>query len=347
MNIYYFLGAILGALIFYLDSRFSQKRKTNWGIIPFASVTFGAWVYLSPLQGNYLDIIYYIVSLIVTFMVIKFIRPLGHSAYENYQQLQNEGDNKFSALIKSIYMFLLASCLVLGFFIDIRIFLLAFVLTFVFQLLQNTPKKRFLKYQKSLATSKIRSIAMGLVEVEGRITAGTQMRSQLGGKNCYGSFYAEYAISKDKDGKKSYRLINSKNVIHNFTLTDDTGSIKVVCDPEFFIHTGIQPHSDFESGSTRYKEYIIEGNKSYLLIGTADSDNGTPIITRKPPHHLLGISPSEYVVRWNKTGPFRRNLVITTLVALVLIAFIFITPLEYHNGLLTLHFNQISFLGGN
>lgn len=235
----------------------------------------------------------------------------------------------------------------LGFFVDIRIFLLAFVLTIVFYLLENTPQKRFLKYQKSLATSKIRSVAMGLVEVEGKITAGTQLRSQLGSKSCYGSFYSEYAISKDKEGKKSYRLINSKSVIHNFTLTDNTGSINVVCEPEHFIYAGLQPHSDFESGSTRYKEYIIEGNKRYLLIGTVDSDNGTPFITRKPPHHLLGLSPSEYVTHWNNTGPFRRNLAITVAIALILVAFVFITPMEYHNGLLTLHFNQISFLGGN
>lgn len=346
MNIYYFLGAILGALIFYLDNRFSQKKKTNWGIIPFISIVWGAWVYISPQKGDYLDIIYYAVILIVAFLIIKFVRRLSNSAYAHYQKLQNEGDTKFSASIKSIYMFLLAGSLMLGFFIDIRIFFLAFVLTIVFYLLENTPEKRFLKYQKNLATSKIRSIAMGLAEIEGKITAGTQLRSQLGGKSCYGSFYSEYAISKNKEGKKSYRLIKSKNVIHDFTLTDDTGSIKVVCDPEHFVFAGLQPHSDFESGSIRYKEYIIEGNKSYLLIGTVDSDNGTPIITRKPPHHLLGLSPSAYVTRWNKTGPFRRNLVITISIALILVAFVFITPMEYHNGLLTLHFNQISFLGG-
>lgn len=79
MNIYFFLGAILGALIFFLDNKFSQKKKTNWGIIPFLSVIFGAWVYLSPLQGDYFDLIYYTVILIVTFIVIKFIKKLSDS----------------------------------------------------------------------------------------------------------------------------------------------------------------------------------------------------------------------------------------------------------------------------
>ncbi|UBX47709.1 hypothetical protein LDO51_10915 [Providencia alcalifaciens] len=343
MNIYYFLGAALGGILFYIDSKYSKKRKLNWGAIPFFAVLFGAWVTISPEPDEYIKYFFYAASVGAAFAASRIIVGITSSAYIRYQRLQNEGSSKFTALLKTLVGTALAICLGVGFFIDIRIFFVAFVLVFVFNFIENTPQKRFLKFQKNLATSKIRSIAMGLVEVEGKITSGTEVKSQLGNRSCYGSFYYEYSISKDKEGKKSYTLQDSKTQLHDFTITDDTGSVKVICEPDYFVHIGLIPHQDFESGNRRYKEYLLESGKSYLLIGSADSENGKMVITRKAPHMLLGVSPSDYVTRWNKSAPMRRNIGVTAMIAAILIALILMTPVSYRDGYLTLYFNQISF----
>ncbi|HGN1706012.1 TPA: hypothetical protein ACKRTE_001879 [Providencia rettgeri] len=345
---YFLLGAAIGALILFIDNTLSVNKKVNWGIIPFISVACGMWYSLSPSQGDYGSIIYYIVILAITFFISRNVVKASKVGYQRYQRLQNEGSSKFSAFLKVCVGMLLATCLFSGFFIDMRIFFIAFVLVFVFKAIENTPTKRFLKFQKNLATSKIRSIAMGLVEVEGKITAGTEIKSQLGNKTCYGSFYFEYSISKDKEGRKSYTLQDSKSRMHSFTLTDDTGSVKVECDPDYFVYPGLKPHMDIESGNRRYTEYLLEAKNSYLLIGTADAnEKGEPMIIRKAPHMLLGISPSDYVDRWNKTSPLRRNLTITVIIALLLIGFILITPMDYQNGQLNMYFNQTFLFGNN
>lgn len=343
---YFLLGAAVGSVILFINHHFSVNKKMTWAVIPFFSMAFGMWVSISPTQGDYPRIIYYAIIMAITLFVSRRLVQVTQAGLKTYQRLQNEGASKFVALIKVVLGTLLATCLMAGFFIDMRLFFLAFVLTFVFKFIENTPTKRFLKFQKNLATSKIRSVAMGLVEVEGKITAGTEIKSELGNKNCYGSFYFEYSISKNKDGKKSYTLQKSSHRMHNFTLTDDTGSINVECDPDYFVYPGLSPHVDMESGNRRYTEYILDSKTSYLLIGTADSDeNGKPIIIRKAPHFLLGISPSNYVVSWNKAQPLRRNLALTVIFALLLIGTIIITPMDYQAGQLRMHFDQISWLG--
>ncbi|HEQ1859031.1 TPA: hypothetical protein ACS7ZY_002316 [Providencia alcalifaciens] len=342
MNIYYFLGAALGGILFYLDRKYSKKRKLSWGIILFTAVLFGAWETISPQPGEYEYYFFYAVAVGMAFAASRILVGITESAYDSYQRLQKEGSSKFTALLKTLVGTALAGCLTMGFFIDIRLFFVAFVLLFVLSIIQNTPEKRFLKFQKNLATSKIRSIAMGLVEVEGKITSGKEVKSKLGNRSCYGAFYYEYSISTDKEGKKSYTLRDSSAQLHNFTLTDDTGSVNVVCDPDYFVHTGLSPHMDYESGNRRYKEYLLEGGTSYLLIGSADSENGKVVITRKAPHMLLGVSPSDYVTSWNKSAPMRRNIGVTAMIAAILIALILMTPVSYRDGYLTLHFNQIS-----
>ncbi|WP_369311918.1 hypothetical protein [Providencia rettgeri] len=342
---YYLLGASIGALIFFLDNKFSLNKKINWGAIPFLSIAFGAWHNISPHQGDYAVIAYYLVILAISYFVIRNLVLVSKRAHKEYIRLQNEGTNKFNALVKVTFIGLLLSCLFSGFFIDTRIFFIAFALLFVFKALENTPKKRFLKFQKNLATSKIRSVAIGLAEVEGTITSQTEITSKLGHKSCIGSFYYEYSISKDKEGKKSYHLQNSQARLVDFTITDDTGSISVSCDPDYFVYTGIEPHIDREDGNRRYTEYLIEKNVRYLLIGSVTAENGKLIMTRKPPHYLLGLSTADYVVKWNILSPLRRNAVITVCLALLVIATLLITPISYQNGYLTFHFEQISFWG--
>lgn len=352
MLIYFFIGCAVGALIYFLRSKRTQKKKNNLGIVPFLGIAFatGNYLFFSRENGlypsgedsivNLISCIAFVVILIFSYGISNHIGNIGEKAIKNYHQLQMEGESKFSALVNTIFISLLLLCLSFGFFIDHRLFFLSFVLMFVYQVVKRTPEKRFLRFQKILATSKIRSLAIGLVEIEGKITAGKKLISRLGKKECYGYFYYEYDVSKDKEGKKSYHQSFCEKKINNFTMTDDTGSIQVLAADNPLVHLGIEPHQDLEYNNKRFKEYILGSDTTYLLIGNAESINGEVVITRKEPHYLLGLSPQDYVARWNKARPFRRNSTIIVIIALFIIFSILVIPMDYQNGILTLYFNN-------
>lgn len=354
MLIYFFIGCAVGALIYFLRSKRPQKKKNSLSIVPFLGIAFAAGNYLFFSRGtdvypsgedsvvNLISGIAFAVILLFAYGISTHIANIGEKAIKNYHQLQNEGTSKFSALINTVFVSLLLLSLSFSLFIDQRLFFLSFVLMFVYQIVRRTPEKRFLRFQKILATSKIRSLAIGLVEIEGKITAGKILNSRLGKKECYGYFYYEYDISTDKEGKKSYQQTLCEKKINNFTMTDDTGSIQVLAADTPFIHFGIKPHQDFESNSKRFKEYILDKNTTYLLIGDAESVNGEVVITRKAPHYLLGLSPQDYIVSWNKARPLRRNATIIVILALFVIFSILVIPMEYQDGILTLYFNNTS-----
>ncbi|MBG3081838.1 hypothetical protein I4632_16670 [Proteus mirabilis] len=351
---YFFIGCAVGVLIYFLRSKRTQKKKNSLSIIPFLGIAFAAGKYLffsretnlypsgEDSVVNLISGIAFSVILLFAYGISTHIANIGEKAIKNYHQLQNEGNSKFSALINTVFISLLLLSLSFSLFIDQRLFFLSFVLMFVYQIVKRTPEKRFLRFQKILATSKIRSLAIGLVEIEGKITAGKILSSRLGQKECYGYFYYEYDISTDKEGKKSYHQTLCEKKIHNFTMSDDTGSIQVLAEDTPFVHLGIKPHQDLEYNNKRFKEYILGANTTYLLIGHAESINGEVVITRKAPHYLLGLSPQDYVVSWNKARPFRRNATTIVIIALFVILSILVIPMDYQNGILTLYFNNTS-----
>ncbi|MEQ4922508.1 hypothetical protein [Proteus hauseri] len=355
MLIYFFIGCTVGAFIYFLRSKRTKKKENSLSIIPFLGIAFATGNYLffsretdfypigKDSTVDFISCIAFAVILLFAYGISNHIANIGEKAIKNYHQLQSEGESKFTALINTVFISLLLLCLSFGFFIDQRLFFLSFVLMFVYQFVKRTPEKRFLRFQKILATSKIRSLAIGLVEIEGKITAGKILTSRLGKKECYGYFYYEYNISKDKEGKKSYHQTHCEKKINNFTMTDDTGSIQVLAADTPFVHLGIEPHQDLEYNNKRFKEYILESKTTYLLIGHAEAINDEVVITRKEPHYLLGLSPQDYVVRWNNARPLRRNLSITVIIALFFIFSILVIPMDYQNGILTLDFNNTSF----
>ncbi|HGN2346717.1 TPA: hypothetical protein ACKR1W_001108 [Proteus mirabilis] len=355
MLIYFFIGCTVGALIYFLRNKRHQGKKNSLSIIPFLGFVFAAGNYLffsretdRYLQGedsivNLISCIAFAVILLFAYGISTHIAHIGEKAIKNYHQLQSEGNSKFSALINTIFISLLLLSLSFSLFFDQRLFFLSFVLMFVYQIAKRTPEKRFLRFQKILATSKIRSLAIGLVEIKGKITAGKILNSRLGKKECYGYFYYEYDISRDKEGKKSYHQTFCEKKISNFTMTDDTGSIEVIVEDKPFVRLGIKPHQDLESNNKRFKEYILSPDTTYLLIGSAQAINDQVVITRSAPHYLLGLSPQEYVVHWNKARPLRRNLIITVIIALFVIFSILVIPMDYQNGILTLYFNTSGF----
>ncbi|MBS3073070.1 hypothetical protein J4477_04510 [Candidatus Pacearchaeota archaeon] len=142
---------------------------------------------------------------------------------------------------------------------------------------------------EGLATSKIRSLAMGLVEIFGKVELIKKFSSPFSKTDCV---YCRYTIEEYRQQGKSSSWVMIKNGIlkENFYLKDATG--KVLVDPtkaEFDIpmnyetralSPGIQKFLEANSikhttffglgrKSLRFREYLIKPNQDLFIIGTA------------------------------------------------------------------------------
>lgn len=104
---------------------------------------------------------------------------------------------------------------VMGFFAGVSSFYKGFLLLKKKRLIENTP------------TSKIRSIAMGLVEVYGKVVPYNEnlLMSQFSKKKCV---YYRYIVEELRGGKsKNWETIQKSEEAVPFYLQDDTGSVLV------------------------------------------------------------------------------------------------------------------------
>jgi len=124
------------------------------------------------------------------------------------------------------------------------------------------------RLMENIPTSKIRALAMGLVEIYGDVvSAGTLLTSPLTKKSCV---YYHYMVQKYKKPtkKQSGRWVTVQTEIKSiqFYLQDDTG--KVLVDPT---KASIEISADNQKtdGDTRYVECLIEPNNQLYIMGTA------------------------------------------------------------------------------
>ncbi|MFL7768715.1 hypothetical protein AAD017_02310 [Proteus terrae] len=71
MLIYFFIGCAIGALIYFLRSKRTQKKKNNLGIIPFLGISFAA--------GNYLFFREEMAFILVVKTLLSILSPVLHS----------------------------------------------------------------------------------------------------------------------------------------------------------------------------------------------------------------------------------------------------------------------------
>jgi hypothetical protein len=142
------------------------------------------------------------------------------------------------------------------------------------------------KLIEDIPTSKIRSLAMGLSEINGRVIKGAEiLKGPLTQKDCV---YYKYTVEEYRGGKHSHWVtIESAEKGVHFFLQDETGAvlvdpqkaeIEVPMDlmtynkPDFFhLSVNILPGVGFSIGEPRrrYTEWNIEPNDILYILGTA------------------------------------------------------------------------------
>jgi len=152
---------------------------------------------------------------------------------------------------------------------------------------------------EDIPTSKIRSIAMGLVEINGKAHPAKKeiMKSPLTGKECvYYRYMVEKYVQSGKHGHWS--TVKTGNSTEPFFVQDETG--KVMVDPQHAeVHVPMSYHSQSQWGkdpepvvkrflekenirfegrlfgtnyTMRYREWVISPNTELYVMGTADDN---------------------------------------------------------------------------
>lgn len=256
------------------------------------------------LVGIFLFVSTFALAIIGIIFVAPFVNAKKNQSFVAHRELLTKGQNK-AIKPKRTHWFLeglKTLGITAGFFISIG--LLGFVGVIIFfivvAVLANYKKgANILKLQKSLPTSKIRSVAMGLAEVKGKIIIDEPLQSKIKKKRCAGYYYLIQDISRDKDGDESLTTIHTEWLYNPFYLEDETGRIKVLPDK---LNVMKFSEDSYRSNGKKYTEYVIEEdtNKEYLMIGKVDNINGEPVLTYDEHKKILSITPVNAIEKYNE-----------------------------------------------
>jgi hypothetical protein len=188
--------------------------------------------------------------------------------------------------------------------------------------MRPTPAKRFLKLQTSLPTSKIKSLAKGLVEVEGTLMMKEPLISPVDHSQCIGYHYTIEDISTDSGGRLSYRTIHRETQCNVFRMQDDTGIIEV--EPEHIEFVLLGETNVSSNNNKRYTETLLLNGQKMLLVGYADSKDGVPFIRKDDHYKILGITSTSGISVWNKYQPLLRSFLFICSIILLIIIYILV-----------------------
>jgi hypothetical protein len=220
-------------------------------------------------------------------------------------------------------------------------FVLIFALVVLMAIMPNS-KNRFIKYQAILPTSRIRSMAMGLVEVHGKVAlSGLPLAAPIENTHCIGYKYTVEEVSRDKDGHDSYSNLLTEVKCNPFIIIDDTGSVDV--DPKKLDLIWFDLDNRYTTGSKRYSQYLLKENDEVLIIGQASSKNSKPIIEYENIKDVFAVAPINKVDNYNKYKPLLNSFTVFTCVLAFFTAIVLISPVTVQDGKVTVQLNSSMF----
>lgn len=207
-------------------------------------------------------------------------------------------------------------------------------------ILSTSKKSGFYELQHVLPTSKIRSMAMGLVEVTGKTTMLEPIISRIKKEECIGYKYKVDSISRDKEGRKTYTNDYTETVCNPFLITDATGVTSVSGEDISFVDLPESEHS-YESNSRRYQLFLLLDNMSVLLIGKAVNKNQKVIIVKDNGRNIFALSLQSEVYNWNFYRPLRKSLIRHVVALVAMITVILMCDLQITNDTLTIRISSV------
>ena len=201
---------------------------------------------------------------------------------------------------------------------------LLFLLIPGFILIKNiffpSNKSKFMRLQSILPTSKVNSIAMGQVEIEGDLEQIEPIVSPYFSKPCIGYFYKiEKESPRDDDGRTTYSTVFTECKTGKFKIKDETGSVIVDGEGLEFYFDRVDKQA---GGKMRYSETYLQPNDYMLLIGNATSDNGNTIIQKGSSDNVFGIAIPRSISFRNKYKPLLDSFLATLFFISLLLLYI-------------------------
>lgn len=200
------------------------------------------------------------------------------------------------------------------------IFIIFPILLIVKNIFFKSSNAKFLKLQALLPTSKIGSIAMGMIEIKGDLEQIQPLISPYFNKECIGYFYRiEEEGPTDDNGNTSYHTVFFEQKIGVFNILDETGSVKIDGTNLEFYEKSV---SRSEGRKKRHSEGYLLHNDYKMLIGYATSENGNTLIVKGDKNNVFIIANPNEIDFYNSSLPLLNNLLITLYIVTILILFI-------------------------
>lgn len=188
-------------------------------------------------------------------------------------------------------------------------------------------ESRFFKLQNSLPTSKIRSLAMGLAEIEGQLEMIQPILSPIGKKKCIGFQYKIATINYDDAGKEKLNTIFTETICNPFFIVDDTGKIEV--NPAKLEFLLVIEDQQYRVDGEMHTEYLLQPNDKMLLVGKAGlKENNQPVFEYENIKKVFAISPSVSIANYNTYKPLLNSFIGFSCVFAFVAAIILITPIK-------------------
>ncbi len=230
-------------------------------------------------------------------------------------------------LWQKILMILAGLLFIVSFiFFGIEAMILLFLIIPYVRWVIPSNESRFFKLQNSLPTSKIRSLAMGLAEIEGKLEMIQPVKSPIGNKECIGFRHKIESIHRNK-GKESFSTIFNEIVCNPFFIVDDTGKIEV--NPEKLEFVWVKEDSQYRRDGQRHTEYLLNPTDKMLIIGKAGlKENNQPVFEYENFKKVFAISPSVSITNYNTYRPLLNSFIGFSCVFAFIAAIILITPMK-------------------
>lgn len=332
----------LGIALFHtiiLSALFEVKIKPGWILFLIDPVIITAGCFLFPKQSGWIFIGLFVSVFVLA--IIAIITKGVHGIIDGFRRARAEKKPLWKIILGGFGIILAY----LGFFYFGIYSILIIVFIIIISSILPNDKNRFFFYQRNLPTSKIQSVAMGLAEICGKAKSLKPVVSPLSSKTCVGYIYTvdDVSESRNDDGRtsKSYRQIEKKQEINRFLLQDESGSIEV--DPDKLNWISFYPETERETGSRRYREYILNEKTEILMIGQAFYEDAKTIFRYDENKNVFGMAPLERVSFANKWRPLKIRSVATLLCIALFSAFIMTAPIEIKGGKLiiqTINWNE-------
>ncbi len=275
----------------------------------------------------------FLLLLIALSMILSFIQDIK-------QRLEKESLLELlSGTAKDLIVVVIVTLSMIFFGPATIVFVIAYML--LTRVFSPNEKDQFISLQATLPTSKIASMAMGLVEVKGQTKMQESLLSPKGKKPCIGYRYIIQREERDDDGDTYYSTVSDRMFCNDFILKDKTGEVQVKADDIDFIWLKKEV---FYSGTRRYIQYLLLDQQEILLVGQANSTDNKVFIEKHPVKNIFTLAPYNAVTRWNVNKPFLNRFLTFLVMLFLLIAFILMADISITDGQIQfdLNFNIFS-----